>query len=167
MHANRRASIGDERLSAADDRERYTNHIELRSTYGDVRAEQISLTRTDVRLEELAKVRSWILIYKNRLIMTQQELAMYSQYIEPERLKYIEHQQQLFERAKPTLLAQYLNEYVAFEDGQVLDYDRDRQCLTERIYAKYGYRDLLIRKVTLQERVYSVGGFQVMQQPED
>ena len=99
--------------------------------------------------------------------MTQQELEKYSQYIDPERLNYIEHQQQLFELAKPTLLTQYLDEYIAFEDGQVLDCDRDRQRLTERVYAKYGYRDLLIRQVTTEERIYSVGGFQVVQQPAD
>lgn len=97
--------------------------------------------------------------------MTQEELTTYSQYVDQDRLKYIEHQHQLFSEAKPTLVNQYLNEYVAFENGQVLDHDVDRQRLAARIYEKYGYRDLLMRKVSLEDRIYSVGGFQTIKQP--
>ncbi|MBE9031925.1 hypothetical protein IQ266_19500 [filamentous cyanobacterium LEGE 11480] len=95
--------------------------------------------------------------------MTTDELA---KYIDRDRLAYIEHQRQLFEQAKPNLLEQYSGEYVAFEDNQVLDHDVDRQHLAERVYAKYGYRDLLMQQVTQAERVYSVGGFRVMEQTD-
>jgi hypothetical protein len=94
--------------------------------------------------------------------MTQEEIAQYSPCIDRERLDYMEHQRELFDAAKPGLIEQYLDEYVAFEDGQVLDHDADRQHLAVRIYAKYGYRDLLMRRVNLEERVYSVGGFRTM-----
>jgi hypothetical protein len=82
--------------------------------------------------------------------------------IDPDRLEYIDRQQQLFNEAKPRLLEQYLNEYVAFEDGLILDHDVDDQKLAERVYAKYGYRDLIMQRVTLKERVYYIGGFRMM-----
>ena len=79
--------------------------------------------------------------------------------IDRDRLDYIEHQCALFEVAKPLLLVEYFNEYVAFENGDVLDHDLDRKALAQRIYTKYGYRDFLMRKVTSEDRVYSIGGF--------
>ena len=91
--------------------------------------------------------------------MTEEELTKYSKYIDIERLKYIEHQGNLFKEAKPELIKHYLGEYVAFEDGKVLDNDTDRQALAERVYEKYGYRDLIMKRVCLKERVYYVGRF--------
>jgi hypothetical protein len=92
--------------------------------------------------------------------MTQEDLE---QYIDADRLAYIGRQRQLFDAAKPMLLETYLNEYVAFENGQVLDHDFDEQRLAERVYATYGYRDLLMKQITVEERVYYVGGFRTMQ----
>jgi hypothetical protein len=91
--------------------------------------------------------------------MTQEELY---KLIDRDRLDYMARQQQLFDAAKPTLLETYLNQYVAFEDGQVLDHDVDRIKLAERIYAKYGCRDLVMQQVTPGKRVYHVGGFRMM-----
>jgi transcriptional regulator with XRE-family HTH domain len=99
-----------------------------------------------------------------QVMMTQEEIAKYAD-IDRDRLEYIEHQRALFDAAKPALMAEYLDEYVAFEDGQVLDHDADRQSLAARIYAKYGYRDLLMRKVSVEERVYSIGGFRTLRSP--
>lgn len=98
--------------------------------------------------------------------MTEKELETYSKYIDRERLEHMEYQGQLFEAAKPTLIEKYLGEYVAFEDGQVLDHDVDGRRLARRVYKKHGYRDLIMKKVSLEERVYSVGGFQTTRQPE-
>jgi hypothetical protein len=95
--------------------------------------------------------------------MTQEELEKYAQVIDRDRLEYISDQRSLFDAAKPGLLEKYLNEYVAFEDGQVLDHDVDEQQLANRVYAKYGYRDLLIKQVIVEEPVYYVGGFRAMQ----
>jgi hypothetical protein len=94
--------------------------------------------------------------------MTPEELDKYSQYIERDRLECISQQRQLFDAAKPMLLEHYLNEYVAFEDGQVLDHDGDEQKLADRVYEKYGYRDLLMRRVTVEEPVYRIGGFRTV-----
>lgn len=91
--------------------------------------------------------------------MTEEELETYSQYIDRDRLEYLERQGQLYEEAKPALLEQYLGEYVAFEDGKVLDHDSDDRALAERVYAKYGYRDLIMKKVAVKEPVYYVGRF--------
>jgi hypothetical protein len=89
-------------------------------------------------------------------MMTKEELDRYSQYIDRDRLEYIGHQQQLFDEARPTLFEQYPNEYVAFEDGQVLDHDVDRVKLAERIYARYGCRDLIMQRMTLEKTLYRV-----------
>ena len=92
-------------------------------------------------------------------MMTEEELEKYSQYVDRDRLEYMERQGQLYEEAKPALLEQYLGEYIAFEDGEVLGHDVDDQALAKRVYAKYGYRDLMMPLVTEKERVYSVGRF--------
>ncbi|MEO1386703.1 MAG: DUF5678 domain-containing protein [Cyanobacteria bacterium J06634_6] len=92
-------------------------------------------------------------------MMTKEELEKYSKYIDRDRLEYIERQGQLYEEAKPALLKKYLGEYVAFEDGKVLDHDTDRQALARRVYEKYGYRDLIMQKVAVEEPVYYVGRF--------
>lgn len=88
--------------------------------------------------------------------MTQEELYTL---IDRDRLEYMERQQQLFDAAKPILLETYLNQYVAFEDGQVLDHDVDRIKLAERVYAKYGCRDFVMQQVTPGKRMYYMGGF--------
>jgi hypothetical protein len=95
-------------------------------------------------------------------MMTQEELDRYSQYIDRDRLVYIDRQQELFDEARATLFEQYPNEYVAFEDGQVLDHDVDRVKLAERIYARYGCRDLIMQRVTLEKTVYHFRGFRMM-----
>ena len=92
-------------------------------------------------------------------MMTEEELEKYSQYVDRDRLEYMERQGQLYEEAKPALLEQYLGEYIAFEDGEVLGHDVDDQALAKRVYAKYGYRDLMMPLVTEKERVYYVGRF--------
>jgi hypothetical protein len=94
--------------------------------------------------------------------MTQEELY---QLIDRDRLEYIDRQRRFFDEMKPMLLENYLNEYVALEDGQVLDHDVDDQQLADRVYAKYGYRDLLMKQVTQEETVYHVGGFRMMEKP--
>jgi hypothetical protein len=91
--------------------------------------------------------------------MIQEELTQDLPGIDQARLEYMDRQTELFEAAKPLLLEQYWNEYVAFEEGQVIDHDVDRRKLAERIYATYGYRDFLMKQVVKQERVYHIGGF--------
>jgi hypothetical protein len=40
----------------------------------------------------------------------------------------------------------------------VLDHDWDERAIVERVYKKYGYRDILMQWVTVEEPVYRVGG---------
>jgi hypothetical protein len=87
--------------------------------------------------------------------MTEAELF---KFIAPDRLAYLEQQQSLFDAAKSALLQTYRDQYVAFEDGQVLDHDRDDRAMAERVYTKYGYRDILMHWVPEEEPVYHVGG---------
>jgi proteasome lid subunit RPN8/RPN11 len=78
--------------------------------------------------------------------------------LEPARLKYFEIQKALYETAKPELVERYLGEFIAFEDGRVLDHDSSEQTLVQRVYQQYGYRDLLIKQVWLEEPHLSVAG---------
>jgi hypothetical protein len=78
---------------------------------------------------------------------------MEEQYLRDE---YFDRQQALFDRAKPKLVAEHLGEFVAFEDGEILDYDFNEIELLQRVYAKYGYRDLLIKQILEVEPILSV-----------
>jgi hypothetical protein len=78
---------------------------------------------------------------------------MEEQYLRDE---YFDRQQALFDQAKPKLVAEHLGEFVAFEDGEILDYDFNEIELLQRVYAKYGYRDLLIKQILEVEPILSV-----------
>lgn len=79
-------------------------------------------------------------------------------YPNPEAVKYLQHQENLFDQDKEYLLRHYLHEFVAFEDGEVLDHDHNEAKLAERVYTAYGYRPILIRRVVEKEPVLRVGG---------
>jgi hypothetical protein len=70
--------------------------------------------------------------------------------------EYFDQQQALFNQAKLKLVEQHLGEFVAFEDGEILDHDFNEIELLQRVYAKYGYRDLLIKQIWEVEPVLSV-----------
>jgi hypothetical protein len=76
----------------------------------------------------------------------------------PERLDYLRRQEFLYERAKPELLQRFAGEFIVFENGAVLDHDRDERALLHRVYRQHGYRDLLIKRVLPIDPHLSVGG---------
>jgi hypothetical protein len=76
--------------------------------------------------------------------------------IEISRLQYLERQHLLYEDLKPSLLAKYSGQFIAFEDGVVLDFDSNEKQLAQRVYQTYGYRDLLILQVLEKEPQLSV-----------
>ncbi len=76
--------------------------------------------------------------------------------IETSRLQYLEHQHLLYEELKPSLLTKYSGQFIAFEDGIVLDSDSNEKQLAQRAYKTYGYRDLLILQVLEKEPQLSV-----------
>jgi hypothetical protein len=71
--------------------------------------------------------------------------------LSPERISYLNRQEFLFEQMKATLVAEYLGEFIAFEDGIVLDHDANEMTLLSRVYRAHGYRDLLIKQVFIHE----------------
>jgi hypothetical protein len=79
-------------------------------------------------------------------------------HLEPSRLEYLDRQKKSYESIKPELVERYLGEFIAFEDGRVLDHDRNERDLIELVYRDYGYRDLLIKQVWLEEPHLSVAG---------
>ena len=76
--------------------------------------------------------------------------------IDPTRIEYLLHQQQLYQAAKPELLPQYRGQYIAFENGIVLDSDRDDRQLMRRLYTQYGHRDIFVEYVCDPEPQLSV-----------
>jgi hypothetical protein len=79
-----------------------------------------------------------------------------SAYTTTEILPYMEEQANLFEQAKPQLIKEHLNQYVWFENGQVLDSDSNHEALVLRIYGEGEPRPLFIRKVMMVEPQYLV-----------
>jgi hypothetical protein len=73
-----------------------------------------------------------------------------------DRIEYLLHQQHLYQAAKPELLSQYEGQYIAFEDGVVLDSDLSDRQLMPRLYTRYGHRDILVEYVCDPEPQLSV-----------
>jgi hypothetical protein len=71
-------------------------------------------------------------------------------------LAYMEQQAEQFEKAKPQIVEAYLNQYVWFENGQVLDSDPNHETLVLRIYGTGEPRPLFIRKVMAVEPKFLV-----------
>jgi hypothetical protein len=72
-------------------------------------------------------------------------------YPAPEIVVYMEQQAEMFETAKPHLIEQFLDRYVWFENGQVLDSDANHEALVLRIYGDGEPRSLFVRKVMAVE----------------
>jgi hypothetical protein len=90
--------------------------------------------------------------------MTISHRANSTPYIAIERLAYLDRQEALFDAAKPQLLTIYPGEFVAFENGIVLDHDTSEQALAQRVFAQRPNQDLLIRQVLEQEPILMVRG---------
>jgi hypothetical protein len=73
-----------------------------------------------------------------------------------DRIEHLLNQQSLYQAAKPELLDRYQGQYIAFENGVVLDSDRSDRELMPRLCAKYGHRDILIEYVCDPEPQLSV-----------
>jgi hypothetical protein len=73
-----------------------------------------------------------------------------------ERIEYLLQQEHLYQAHKSELLTRYRGQYIAFENGVVLDSDLDDRQLMHRIYARYGHRDIFIEYVCDPEPQLSV-----------
>lgn len=78
-------------------------------------------------------------------------------------LTWLEKQERLlarevaaYARMRAKLLQTQKGKWVAILHGKLVDSDDDEEILTDRVYAKFGYRTMLIRQVTETERVYHV-----------
>jgi len=61
-----------------------------------------------------------------------------------------------FERIKPELLRTHKGKQVAILNGQLVDSDEDKRTLAKRVYARYGYRPILMTEVRETPRVYTI-----------
>ncbi len=74
-----------------------------------------------------------------------------------DRLAYLDRQESLFDAAKPHLLTTYPGEFIAFENGLILDHDTNEQAFVQRVFAQRPNQDRLIRQVLEQEPILMVG----------
>ena len=58
-----------------------------------------------------------------------------------------EREREAYERLEPELLSLYKGQYVAIREGQVIDSDPDEMALVRRVYEKFGYGPMYVRKV--------------------
>jgi hypothetical protein len=98
---------------------------------------------------EKATIKHRLLLMESAMVTTQSNKTQ--AYPAPELMTYMEKQAELFEKAKPQLLEQFLDRYVWFEDEQVRDSDVNHETLVLRIYGEGEPRPLFIRKVVITE----------------
>jgi hypothetical protein len=67
--------------------------------------------------------------------------------LDPDTMAYIERQAWLFDQQRSQLLQQYSEQFVWFEEGQILDADVNEADLVTRVYRNVGLRPVFIEKV--------------------
>jgi hypothetical protein len=61
-----------------------------------------------------------------------------------------------FEAKREKLLDKYGGSYIAILEGKVVDVDDDFSTLAERVYSRYGYRDVYMPRVQRKERILHI-----------
>jgi len=90
-------------------------------------------------------------LYPHLETIDQTESAMEiakSLYPDLETYQFIQLQAQLFNQMLPELVSDYQDQYVYFENGQVLASDTDEERLLDFIEEKYGLKPMFIEKVS-------------------
>jgi PHD/YefM family antitoxin component YafN of YafNO toxin-antitoxin module len=62
-------------------------------------------------------------------------------------LEVLEREREAYEQLEPELLPLYKGQFVAIREGQVIDSDPDEMALVQRVYEKFGYGPMYVRKV--------------------
>lgn len=79
-----------------------------------------------------------------------------------EQQRILERERAVFERLKPELLKTHAGKWVAIVDGELVDSDDDEDALVQRVYAKYGYRTILVEEVREMPRIYEFSSPEVV-----
>jgi hypothetical protein len=70
----------------------------------------------------------------------------------------LEQDRAAYLRLKDELLKTHRGQYVGFKDGEFVGSDLDWSTLVERMYDRFGYVPIYVKKVEAQERVCRVSG---------
>ena len=81
------------------------------------------------------------------LLVPDEVKELQDQYPSQKVREYMEEQARLFEENREKLLEKYLGKYVLFENGKVIDFDKDKLTLVKKAYKNGGSRPLFIKKV--------------------
>ncbi len=106
------------------------------------------------------------------VLISEAEYQQFAEFAKQEKAKariatqrrMLEREMAAYERMKSDLLKTHKGQYVAILDGQLIDADSDEVALAKRVYAKHGYRTLLMRGITETEQVYHVPHNEVVRQ---
>lgn len=73
-----------------------------------------------------------------------------------EQERILKSEQAAFARLKPELLNTHRGKYVAIHNQELVDFDDDKAALAGRVYAKFGYRTILMAPVVEKERIVHI-----------
>jgi hypothetical protein len=74
----------------------------------------------------------------------------------------ISEESEIFHRRHAELKAQYLNQYIAMHNGQVVDHDADFSTLRQRVHQRFGHTPVMITLVEdVIERPLTRHGFRL------
>ena len=85
-----------------------------------------------------------IIQQKNNISKVQDIINLYPN---KESFEYIKKQQKEFEKIDQSLLDNYKDQFIYFENGEILDSDLIEEELVKRVMEKVGYRSVFITKV--------------------
>lgn len=71
----------------------------------------------------------------------------------PNNIEIFEKQELFFEENFNNLLTRYKGKYVAIMNEKVIDYNKDGKKLIKKIYKKYGYVPVYVKKVTTEKKI--------------
>ena len=71
--------------------------------------------------------------------------------------EYISRQQAIYEQLKFSLVPKFEGQFIAFEEGEVLDFDPSSEALSLRLYAQRGKNMPLIVRVQASKTVVQMG----------
>jgi len=93
----------------------------------------------------------------DRLKRLEQEVKRLTEkLLQPEEITEIREAKVFFQANREKLLAEYEGKYIAILGGKVMDTDEDFSVLAERVYSRYGYKDIYMPKVERKETILHI-----------
>jgi PHD/YefM family antitoxin component YafN of YafNO toxin-antitoxin module len=79
-------------------------------------------------------------------------------------LEALGREREAYKRLEPELLPLYKGQYVAIREGQVIDSGPNEMALVQRVYEKFGYGPMYVRRVGVPLPVRRIGSPRIVRQ---